>query len=76
MRCPRCDHDDDRIKETRKRRGGALVRRTRVCGRCGYRWHTAEQSEQVLRKLAEDIAGAAEDMKDAAKWVTGKDGEK
>lgn len=46
MRCPSCGEDDDKVLESRAARGGAAIRRRRVCSRCGHRFTTYEE---VLR---------------------------
>lgn len=46
MRCPSCSEDDDKVLESRAVRGGAAIRRRRVCNRCGHRFTTYEE---VLR---------------------------
>ena len=46
MRCPSCTEDDDKVLESRTVRGGAAIRRRRVCLRCGRRFTTYEE---VLR---------------------------
>ncbi len=46
MKCPSCGEDDDKVLESRAVRGGAAIRRRRVCLRCGHRFTTYEE---VLR---------------------------
>ena len=43
MRCPACSEDDDKVLESRLSRGGASIRRRRVCLRCGRRFTTYEE---------------------------------
>ncbi len=42
MRCPRCDHPDDRVVDSRSIRSGRAIRRRRECGDCGHRFTTYE----------------------------------
>lgn len=47
MRCPECQHDEDRVLETRVVRDGEAIRRRRQCARCGHRFTTYEYVEAV-----------------------------
>lgn len=46
MRCPRCDHPEDRVVDSRTSRGGRAIRRRRECLSCGRRFTTYEQVEE------------------------------
>lgn len=54
MRCPKCNHDEDRVLETRVVQEGAQIRRRRECAGCGERFTTKEYVElssfQVVKK--------------------------
>jgi transcriptional repressor NrdR len=43
MRCPKCSHPEDRVLDSRSARNGDVIRRRRVCDRCGYRFTTYEE---------------------------------
>ena len=47
MRCPRCQHDEDRVLETRVIGEGASIRRRRQCLDCGHRFTTYEYVESA-----------------------------
>lgn len=46
MRCPRCDHVEDRVVDSRTSRAGRAIRRRRECLGCGFRFTTYEHIEQ------------------------------
>lgn len=46
MRCPRCDHVEDRVVDSRLSRGGRSIRRRRECLACRTRYTTYEHVEQ------------------------------
>ncbi|MGB4028472.1 MAG: transcriptional regulator NrdR, partial [Acetomicrobium sp.] len=46
MRCPRCNHDDSRVIETRAVENGIVIRRRRECPKCGRRFTTYERIER------------------------------
>ncbi|MDT8436056.1 MAG: transcriptional regulator NrdR [Gemmatimonadota bacterium] len=46
MRCPRCDHVEDRVVDSRLSRGGRSIRRRRECLDCRTRFTTYEHIEQ------------------------------
>ncbi len=61
MRCPKCAADDDRVIDSRSVRGGAAIRRRRVCNRCGQRFTTYEEILKAgLRVIKRD--GRREDF--------------
>ena len=43
MRCPKCDHQEDKVIDSRSARNGDVIRRRRLCARCGYRFTTYEE---------------------------------
>lgn len=45
MRCPRCDHVEDRVVDSRTSRSGRSIRRRRECLDCGFRFTTYEHIE-------------------------------
>lgn len=46
MRCPSCDHAEDRVVDSRTSRGGRATRRRRECLSCGHRFTTYEHIEE------------------------------
>ncbi len=46
MRCPSCDHAEDRVVDSRTSRGGRATRRRRECLACGHRFTTYEHIEE------------------------------
>jgi len=46
MRCPSCEHEEDRVVDSRSSRGGRATRRRRECLACGHRFTTYERVEQ------------------------------
>ena len=57
MRCPYCQHLEDRVVDSRAAREGRAVRRRRECIRCGRRFTTYEYIEerplQVIKRTGE-----------------------
>ncbi|MEJ2076967.1 MAG: transcriptional regulator NrdR [Acidobacteriota bacterium] len=47
MRCPFCEHEKDRVVDSRESRDGSSIRRRRECLRCGRRFTTYEQIEEI-----------------------------
>ena len=47
MRCPYCDHQDDKVVDSRSCREGMAIRRRRECVECGKRFATYEYIEHV-----------------------------
>jgi len=43
MRCPKCTFLNDKVIDSREAKDGDVVRRRRVCLKCGYRYTTYEQ---------------------------------
>ncbi|MBI4495887.1 MAG: transcriptional repressor NrdR [Deltaproteobacteria bacterium] len=48
MRCPFCQHIEDRVIDSRLSRDGGMIRRRRECARCQRRFTTYERVEEVL----------------------------
>ena len=44
MQCPRCNHEDSRVVESRD--AGSAIRRRRECAKCGGRYTTYERIER------------------------------
>jgi len=49
MRCPFCQHDKDKVVDSRSIEGGRSVRRRRECLACGRRFTTYEHVEESPR---------------------------
>ncbi|RKZ18520.1 transcriptional regulator NrdR [bacterium] len=47
MLCPACNHDQDRVVDSRATREGAAIRRRRECLGCGHRFTTYEYVERA-----------------------------
>ena len=47
MRCPYCDHQDDKVVDSRSCRDGMAIRRRRECLNCAQRFTTYEYIEQT-----------------------------
>ena len=47
MRCPYCNHQDDRVVDSRSCRDGQAIRRRRECVNCGQRFTTYEYIEHT-----------------------------
>jgi transcriptional repressor NrdR len=47
MKCPYCGENDDRVVDSREIREGSTVRRRRECLRCGRRFTSYEQIEDI-----------------------------
>ena len=43
MRCPKCSNSDDKVIDSRSVRNGDVIRRRRVCLKCGHRFTTYEE---------------------------------
>lgn len=43
MRCPKCEHLEDKVIDSRSARSGAVIRRRRMCLACGHRFTTYEE---------------------------------
>ena len=55
MRCPKCEHLDDKVIDSRAVRNGDAIRRRRVCLKCGHRFTTYEEVVKAsLRVIKRD----------------------
>jgi len=56
VRCPFCNHDDDRVLDSRATDDDTAIRRRRVCNLCGKRYTTYErvEGEEALRVVKKD----------------------
>lgn len=45
MRCPRCNHKDSKVVDSRSTQDGKAIRRRRECENCGFRFTTFERVE-------------------------------
>ncbi|NJK44831.1 MAG: transcriptional repressor NrdR [Pleurocapsa sp. SU_196_0] len=45
MRCPRCQHPDTRVVDSRPSDEGTSIRRRRECPNCGYRFTSYERAQ-------------------------------
>ena len=52
MKCPKCEHREDKVIDSREVREGAAIRRRRLCLNCGHRFTTYEE---VLRAALQVI---------------------
>lgn len=69
MRCPKCANIEDKVIDSRAARNGSLIRRRRMCLRCGHRFTTYEEVIKTrLRVVKKD--GRHEDM-DRNKLING-----
>ena len=48
MRCPFCQHIEDRVIDSRLSKDGDLIRRRRECAQCQRRFTTYERVEETL----------------------------
>jgi transcriptional repressor NrdR len=55
MRCPKCANLDDKVIDSRSVRNGDVIRRRRICTKCGYRFTTYEEVvKATLRVIKRD----------------------
>jgi transcriptional repressor NrdR len=55
MQCPKCNHADDKVLDSRAARDGAAIRRRRACLACGHRFTTYEEIvKDALRVVKRD----------------------
>ena len=47
MRCPACDHEEDKVVDSRATKENSAVRRRRECLKCGHRFTTYEYIEHT-----------------------------
>ncbi|RPJ37450.1 MAG: transcriptional regulator NrdR, partial [Deltaproteobacteria bacterium] len=48
MRCPFCQHIEDRVIDSRLSKDGDIIRRRRECAQCQRRFTTYERVEETL----------------------------
>jgi len=61
MRCPKCAYLEDRVIDSRAASNGVVIRRRRMCLKCGYRFTTYEEVvKPKLRVIKSD--GRREDF--------------
>lgn len=46
MRCPICEHDNDKVVDSRSAQDGHIIRRRRKCLECGHKFTTYEAIER------------------------------
>ena len=65
LRCPYCNHDDDRVIDSRATDDGTAIRRRRACDHCGKRFTTYErvEGEESLMVVKKDGRRQAFDRK-------------
>lgn len=69
MRCPKCGHLEDKVIDSRAANNGSVIRRRRMCMKCGHRFTTYEEVVKAkLRVMKRD--GRLEDF-DRGKLVSG-----
>jgi transcriptional repressor NrdR len=47
MKCPSCEHEEDKVVDSRSTKEGTVTRRRRECLKCGHRFTTYEYIEPV-----------------------------
>lgn len=60
MRCPYCDHLEDKVVDSRQSKDGTAIRRRRECEQCGARFTSYERIEESLPQIVKK-GGARED---------------
>jgi len=61
MRCPKCAHVEDKVIDSRSSNNGGVIRRRRMCLKCGHRFTTYEEIVRPkVRVLKSD--GRIEDL--------------
>ena len=51
MRCPFCDHPEDKVVDSREAQDGRATRRRRECLGCGRRFTTYERIDEILPQI-------------------------
>lgn len=51
MRCPFCNHLEDRVVDSRTTQAGEVIRRRRECAECARRYTTYERIEEVFPRI-------------------------
>ncbi len=47
MKCPFCNHDDTRVIDSRSQEDNSVIRRRRLCDKCGKRFTTYERIDTI-----------------------------
>ena len=47
MRCPYCQHEEDRVVDSRETREGTVIRRRRECQSCSRRFTSYERIAEI-----------------------------
>jgi transcriptional repressor NrdR len=64
MRCPYCGQNEDKVVDTRPRDDGQIIRRRRLCLKCGRRFVTVEEIEdKALSVIKSDGRSESYDRK-------------
>lgn len=58
MKCAVCAHEEHHVLRSTPKDGA--IRRVRECKRCGHRWATIEQAEELLEADRKTLAKARE----------------
>jgi transcriptional repressor NrdR len=69
MRCPKCQHEDDKVVDSRSARNDSVIRRRRMCLRCGFRFTTYEEVVKTRLRVIKR-SGQREDL-DEGKLTAG-----
>jgi len=70
MRCPKCECVDDKVIDSRSSREGVTIRRRRECLKCGHRFTTYEEIEQIEKMKVLKRDGSGEDFSKAKLLVS------
>lgn len=72
LRCPFCNHDDDRVIDSRATDDGTAIRRRRACDHCSKRFTTYErvEGEEALMVVKKDGRRQAFDRKKVLHGMT------
>ena len=54
MKCPFCDFLDTQVKDSRPSEDGSLIKRRRLCVKCGGRFTTFERIEMRELKIIKE----------------------
>ena len=62
MRCPKCNHLEDKVIDSRSSGNGAVIRRRRMCLKCGHRFTTYEEVVKAKVRVVKSD-GRSEDLR-------------
>ena len=51
MKCPKCEHRENKVIDSREVREGAAIRRRRLCLNCGHRFTTYEEALRATLQI-------------------------